>query len=438
MPMVPLSPTKLGVLWNTLSQLVGKVVGSGAMLFVSIMVARTFGAEGFGDFTKIITFVAFFYLLVDFGLNAVYLRRQTGNNKQKTVNGNAEWETLVGMRIAGGIMLMFLAIAVLAFLPQGTTHGYTGLVRLGIILFSPTIFLQGLIVSANAIFQKHLRYDLATLALTVGNIIIVGLAWVAIYGLSSRVGVIGVTTSLLLGLCVTAILSLFFVRKIEGPIHISLDRSVGKALFVAALPLGVTLLFNQVYFRVDSFILALARPTSEVGFYGLAYKMFELPLVIPTFFMNSVYPLMLRSVNNELRIMNHELREILKKSFIVLILTSLFLLLVLWFAAPLLLSIRPEFTESIPLLRILTLGLPFFFLSSLVMWSFIALGKQIVLAGIYGSLMIVTILLDILVIPKFGATGAAWITVGGEGMVLVVSGWILIRHIRHIGHMSHI
>lgn len=401
---------KWKVAWNTVSQLLGKVVGSSVMLIISIMVARAFGAEGFGDFTKITTFVAFFYLLVDFGLNAVYLQQKK------------DWATLLWMRIVGGTILMFVAIAALAFLPQSNNQGYTGLVRLGIIFFSPTILIQGLIVSANAIFQKHLRYDLATLALTVGNIMIVGLVWIVVYGLSFRVGVIGATTSLLLGLCVTASVSLFFVRHIESPIHLSFDRRAGRALFMAALPLGVTLLFNQVYFRVDSFILALTRSTAEVGFYGLAYKMFELPIVIPTFFMNSVYPLLLQTTS----------KQLIKKSFFILLVLSVFALCIFWFVAPLLLYIRPEFAPSIPILRILTLGLPFFFLSSLAMWTLIALGKQIVLAGIYGSLMILTILLDILVIPTFGAIGAAWITVGSEALVLIASGVALRRYLRNL------
>lgn len=433
-----MSSTKWNVVWNTGSQLVGKAVGSIAMLLVSVLIAREFGAEGFGDFTKITTFVAFFYLLVDFGLNAVFLRKAHEPNKlEANRTNNSLWGVLVGMRVAGGIFLIVLAIAVLAFLPQGSDQGYTTLVRLGIILFSPTILIQGLIVSANAVFQKHLRYDLATLALLAGNAVSVILVLVSVYGLSTQIGVLGVTTSLLLGLGVTGAVSVLFVRRIEKSRWISFDWQYVKPLFFAALPLGITLLFNQIYFRVDNVVLALTRPTVEVGLYGLAYKLFELPLVLPTFFMNSLYPLLLRSIDGEFRMKNYELREIIKKSCIALILTSLFFILIIWFAAPLLAVIRPEFAGSIPLLKILTLGLPFFFLSSLMMWSLIALGKQIVLAGIYGSLMIFTVGLDILIIPMYGAIGAAWITVGSEGVILLVSGWILIRHIRHIGHMSH-
>ena len=407
-----MSSIKWKVVWNTVSQLFGKVVGSGAMLLVSIMIARSFGAQGYGDFTKITTFVAFFYLLVDFGLNAVYLKRQT------------DWATLLGLRFVGGIILMFIAIAILSFLPQGAAQGYTGMVRLGIILFTPTILIQGLIVSANAIFQKNLRYDAATFALTVGNIVVVVLVWSAVYGLSNRVGILGVTTSLLLGLCVTAIVSLFFVRRIHGSVNISFDFGISKSLFLATLPLGITLLFNQVYFRVDSLVLTLTRSTTEVGLYGLAYKMFELPLVIPTFFMNSVYPLLL----NKGRV---EFAKLLKRSFLFIVVASCLAVPIFWFAAPLLSSIRPEFFESIPILRILIAGLPFFFFSSVVMWALIALGKQIALALIYGSLMTLTIVLDILIIPTFGAIGAAWITVGSEALVLIISGFVLQRYLRN-------
>jgi len=158
-----------------------------------------------------------------------------------------------------------------------------------------------------------------------------------------------------------------------------------------------------------------------------------LPLVLPTFFMNSVYPLLLaQQMTKDVGRRTYETKKLLKKSCIILSLTSVILSLAVWFAAPLLAIIRPEFAESVLLLRVLTLGLPFFFLSSLTMWALIALGKQIALACIYGSLMVCTIVLDILVIPKFGAIGAAWITVGSEAVVLVVSGWVLIRHMRHI------
>lgn len=434
-----MSSTKWNVAWNTGSQLLGKVVGSTAMFLVSILVARSFGAQGFGDFTKIITFVAFFYLLVDFGLNAVYLQRQIGNNKQKTVNGNAEWATIFGMRLLGGTILMFLAVAMLAFLPQGIDQGYTGLVRLGIILYSPTILIQGATVSANAIFQKHLRYEIATVAIFAGNIVSLLLVWIAVHALSPLAGVIGVTTALLLGYGVTGSVSLLLARRMDQSTRISFDPKTAKALFFLALPLGITLLFNQIYFRIDSVVLALTRTTVEVGLYGLAYKVFELPLVIPTFFMNSVYPLLLaKQMTKDVGRRTYEMKMLLRKSFITLGLMSVVLCLTFWYAAPLLSVIRPEFAQSVAPLRVLILGLPFFFLTSLLMWTLIALKRQIVLVAIYGGSMTINISLNIWLVPTYGYMAAAWVTVFSEAIVLFVSAgylWQLFRTMNMVKHL---
>ena len=137
--------------------------------------------------------------------------------------------------------------------------------------------------------------------------------------------------------------------------------------------------------------------------------------------MNAVYPLLLlklRTQDSGRR--TYEMKTLLKKSFTVLSLTSVVFSLALWYAAPLLLLSVRNLRRAFPSSGCCRSGCRSF-LSSLMMWTLIALGKQMVLAVIYGSLMMVTVLLDILVIPTYGAIGAAWITVGSEGLVLIFS-----------------
>src|SRR5207244_1517417 len=104
-------------------------------------------------------------------------------------------------------------------------------------------------------------------------------------------------------------------------------------LLLPSLPLGITLLFNLVYFRADSIILTLTRPTAEVGIYGLAYKVFEIVLVFPTFFMNAVYPLLLEKQNFQFSIFNFQSKTVLRKSFLILFATSFIAAVTLWFGA---------------------------------------------------------------------------------------------------------
>ncbi len=407
---------------NTISQFVGKVISAAATFCITIFIARSFGVNGFGDFTKITSYVALFYLLADFGLNAIYL--------QKTQKESSEnwWAALVWLRLLGSILLVFIAISLLAFIPQGqgTGQGYTTIVRLGIILFAPAILFQAIITTTNAVFQKQLRYDLSAIAGTVGSIVSVIFVWFVTITISQNLGSVFSALALLVGTSVTSVVALIFIRHREREISLSVNFNTLKTLFVLALPLGLTLLFNQVYFRVDSFILALTRATSEVGIYGLAYKVFEVTLVAPTFFMNAVYPLLLKHAN-ETDQGREQTKQMLKKSFLILSVGSVVAVIFLWIGAPLLTLVRPEFTASVSALRILSLGFPFFFISALVMWALIAYKKQTVLVFIYGFSMILTTLLDILFIPSMGYVAAAWITVMSEALVLLLSGITLLR-----------
>lgn len=393
---------------NTTAQIVARAVSAVTTFIITMIIARRFGADGFGDFIKITTYVAFFYLVADFGFNAIYLQR------------NDTWEDLLVLRLIVSSLLVLAACAILVLLPHGSAQGYTQLVRTGILLFLPSIFFTALTTTGNGLFQKYLRYDLSTIAVTAGSLVSLILVSLAATNAMFNSTIVSVTTALLVGGAVTTLVTLFLTRSLERVHHTVISLPRIWLLFAASIPLGLTLLFNLVYFHVDSIILTLMRSTWEVGIYGLAYKVFELTLVFPTFFMNALYPIMLGSEEKKLK-------NILIRSSIFLLSMSFLCILVVWVSAPVITLVRNDFAACIPVLRVLSLGLPFFFLSSLTMWILIARKKQMLLAFIYGFSMIVNMSLNVLYIPKFGYMAAAWITVASEALVLFMSGFYAIR-----------
>ncbi len=60
--------------------------------------------------------------------------------------------------------------------------------------------------------------------------------------------------------------------------------------------------FSQINFKSDTLLLSILNlpatirlnNTESVAIYGLAFKIFEVALVLPTFFMNSAYPVLVR------------------------------------------------------------------------------------------------------------------------------------------------
>lgn len=417
-----INQTKKLVAVNTLSQLAAKAVSSVAMFVLTILIARSYGPAGYGEFTKITTYIAFFYLFADFGLNAVFVREQTHENHQDSTR---LLQTLVALRISLSAFLVFVAVALAAFLPSTANgQGYQAITKLGIILYSPTIIFQAMVTTANAVFQKQLRYDRATAAVFFGSLVAVFLVFVSTRIFLSNIAIYAILAGLTTGVFINAWLAVKMAGISPAQI-INVTKSDMTHMLLRALPLGLTLISNVIYFRADSFILTVTRSTQEVGLYGLAYKIFEIPLVLPTFFMNSLFPILSKMAGNRHPDNDIAFRRLFIKSCTVLSISGIFVSVGLWILAPFIALVRADFAASIPAFRILILGIPVFFITSVSMWGMVALKMQQSLLAIYASCMVLNILANMVIIPKYGYLGAAWVTVLSETCVFMLSVFVL-------------
>lgn len=403
---------KFKIAVNTFVQVIGKLIGAAASLLITILIARSFGVEGYGEFTKIIAFVTPLYLVADFGFNAIVLKK-ISENEDKTV---IYFSNLLGLRLLISLILIFLAVSVLSLLPYNPilNQGFSPQVKLGIIFLSLTILTQSIFTTANVLFQKNLRYDLSVISALSGSLIIV----LSVFAFTSlRAPLLLVITSYIIGGLVMATSALNFSRRFLPQFKLSFNFSVWKKLFWETLPISATLIFNLIYFRADMIILSFMRANTEVSYYGLAYKFFEVPLAIATFFMNSLYPVLLHSSKE-----NKNFSVLIKKISIFLFIVSLVITIIYFIGAPYLGLIRSEFIPAVPALRILSLSFPLFFLSAFFMWVLIAIEKQNLLAIFYGTSMVLNILLNFIFIPRYGYLAAAVITNISELWILVLLG----------------
>jgi O-antigen/teichoic acid export membrane protein len=399
---------------NTSAQIIGKIFSAGTTFVLTLVLARYYGANGYGEFVKITTFVGFFYLATDFGFNAIYIKNSHEAH-------DSFWGALVGLRILVSAVFIIFALGLLWFIPHGSTQGYTTMTRLGILFFLPSVVFQAMVTSANAVFQQKLQYRLATFSLIIGSVLTLFVLWITIV-FFPHIGIYTGILALLSGVLITALVSLSYASRFS-PLTISFHRNAVLRILIPALPLGFTLLTNLIYSHVDSVILALYRSTSEVGTYGFAYKIFETLLVVPTFFMNAVYPLLLEAQKTS----KNEFYTVARKALFFLFSSSVALFIFTWLASPYISFFNSEFAASVMYLRVLSLALPIFFVSSLVMWLMIILGHQWVLAKIYTLGMIVNITLNVWFTPRVGAMAASWITVGSEAFILCISCLFVIR-----------
>lgn len=416
---------KLKVAYNTLVQLFGRFFTGIITYLITLVLVRQYGPIGFGDFVKILTYVSYFYIMADFGFNAVVVKKITQREEDTVLY----LSNLLGLRIILSLLLIFISLAILSFLPQGQDQGFTPIVRLGIIIGSVTTLTQAILTTCNAYFQKIMRYDKSVLASSFGYLLTLVLAFLFARG-SFSISFLAIPY--VLGGVFTVFLCFLLLGQKIIP---AFEKNIWQSIFWPSLPLGLTLILNLVYFKADSFILTLTRTTSEVGIYGLAYKFFEIGLVFPTFFMNSLYPVFINKMQDK----KEDFLIILKKSGMVLLASSLLLTAVLVILAPLLINFTSgakslDFAGAILALRILSLSLPFFFVSSFLMWLLITHDKQNLLVPMYGFSMLLNIVLNLIFIPQYGYLAAAIITMVSEAIVV---GLLLVPSIQILKQKSY-
>jgi len=397
--------TKQKIAYNTIAQLVGKAATTLTTLLLTVLITRRFGPSGYGDFTIMMAYSALFYIVADFGLNAI-ATRDFASDESKIVR---YFKNLIGLRLVMALVLFAIGVAALVFFP------YSRFVKVGILVSLLTIFTQALYSSGNAVFQTKLRYDLSVLAAILGSGVILVLSFLAV---TRGFGLLPIVGSYVVGGVVMVGVSLFFVRRIVGVVGVGKDFGLWRYLFMAALPLGITTIFTVVLQKADALLLSVLKGSEAVGLYGASYKIFEFALVFPTFFVNSVYPIMVRHFQDG----QERLVRTIKFSGLFLFAVSLVASVVGYFLAPWIIKVvaGPEFFESVRALRLLLLGLPVFYLSALFLWLLITLGKQKQIPFVYAVGALVNVVLNVILIPRYSFHASAVITWTSELLILVL------------------
>lgn len=401
---------------NTIYQLFGKFFTAISGLLTTRLVAQNYGQSGVGEFTLIFNFINIFYLVTDFGVNAIVVKQmvEKPDDEQRLYNG------LLGLRICASVILTIAGVLLLMALPYNTVEqtGFSPAFKQGAILMLVTIVTQSAYLSALTVIQRRLLYKISTIALSVGTLTTLGIFYVLVSG---NWPLNAALTAFIIGNVVAsglAIWQLPFDRSRKfSPI---LSIKFWKTFLIPAIPIAATLILNVLYFRSDAFILAKLRPLAEVGIYGIAYKIFEQAIVIPVFFMNALYPLLVQQVAHD----QTKLYKTLKIATLVLAGTGSLLAILIIVFSPLLIKIISDDAAFSPAqfpLTILAAGLPFFFVSNLYLWLLVTLGKQKYLLLIYGVTMAINIIGNIILIPTYSYVAAAYLTIISEALVLVLT-----------------
>ena len=399
---------------NTLLQIVTKLATSVIGLVTRKLLTNYLGPVGFGDYIFILSYVALFGSIADWGTQLVSVREASRSPQLQP--------KIFGSAILGRLILSVVA-AVVALFALPFLHLSPALSSLA--SFSCLLIIVFTLKSSlGIIFETLMRLDrwffveivasTSTLALfSLGVYFQLPLSWFILF--------------LLIANFVSSAVALLLALRLS-PVAFRPDLAVVKRLAIASLPMGGVLILFSVYNRIDTLILKVFSSSFAVGIYGLAYFIFENVIFVAAYLMNATLPVLSRQTEPT------AFRRHYQKILDLMLCLSIPATLATFFLSPFLVYVisSPQFALSIPLLRILSFAVFFAFLNHVTGYSLVALGKQ--RAYFITSLFVLffNITLNLIFIPHYGALAAAWITVGTEAFAQVINTILLARALHYL------
>jgi O-antigen/teichoic acid export membrane protein len=390
--------------YNTLIQIFGKGIAALLGLFTVALLTRYLGTGGYGNFTLVFAYLSFFSIIADLGLQVVIIREiaHKSNNEQQ-LYGTFFWLKLLLI-----IISTFFAIIFLFFFP------YSFMQKIAIVIGSLAVGLSSLNGFGVAIFQAKLRLDLITLTDILSRV--VNTLFIILF-IHLKFNFYSIVFTVFLGNIAGSFLILLVLKKMRV-FHFRFDKNYAKKLLMMAIPIGISLFFSTLYFKLDTVMLSVMRNMHEVGVYSLSYKILENIIVLWSFYMATLYPILSRYKANG---NEKSYKKMIKVSVIILLVASSTIITICYFFAPFLISLLGgnNFSESILSFKILLFSIPVFFATNLFYFINLIKGRSKLLVFALSFSLIINFLLNLFFIPKLGYIGASYTTLITECLLLI-------------------
>lgn len=367
-------------------------------LFVSVWMARTLGPEKFGVFNYAYALASIFAILGTGGLDKIgikYLTSRLSDDTGKILG------SLLTLRILYSLQVILLVYVISKFVLHDTEH--TVILAL---LFSVSSFFMAASI-ANIFFQASLQGHILSGIQTAGFIAGTALRIAILYYYDASLTLLA--ASYIAENVIIFIVGIFLLRKPARFSSWKIDVVTMKNLTRQGFPLIISSLAIILYVKIDQIMLARLAGNIEVGIYAAATRISEGWYFLPTTIATSLFPLVVRASENSEATLR---KRIMQLTELLLLISIVVALLISVFSHQIIeLLYGKAYTEASNVL-ILHIWSGIAVCAGLVssQWLLIKnLQHLIVKRTLFGCGL--NILLNYILIPLYGAYGAALATV---------------------------
>lgn len=366
------------------------------LLFVGVYVARYLGPSKFGLLSYAISFVVLFSAIARLGLDSIVVRDLVRDGREK--------DELLGtaffLKAMGAIVLLGLLAVAIRFT---TNDSFTNL--LIFIIAVATIFQSFNVI--DFYFQSQVLSKYAVYARTAAVIFSAGIKLLLIYvnaGLIYFAAVI-LIESIILAIALVAV----YAKRRLSIFNWKIRFDLAKTLLRDSWPLILSGVAISIYMRIDQVMIRWFINPDAVGNYAVAVKLSEAWLFIPMVITGSVFP----AIINAKRVSKKLYYGRLQKLYSLMTWSAIGIALPVTFLAGSIIKLLlgAQYDDAAGVLRIYVWSGVFSFLG--VASSKYLITENYTRISFFRTFIgcIVNVILNIILIPKYGINGAAIATV---------------------------
>jgi O-antigen/teichoic acid export membrane protein len=392
----------------SVSQILARLIG----FLYFIFLARALGVRDFGVYVFTTAFIYNFVPVADFGIERLVLR----DISRQPEKNNYYLSRFLPLRLFLALISFVLVIVLGLVLGQELRQiFYFAVFGLALIPYSLILLFASFLNSQEKMeYLAGVNLGLIVLTAALGGLFAY-LRWEFFYIL------------LAYPLANLLVLATFIIRgkKWGIPFGWVIDGDFWKKSLAQSWIFAFLLIVAVFYLRLTTVLVNLIKGPEATGLYGSAFKFVEAMILVPQSLALALFPL-----SSKLMVDNkNKLGRIYWRSLGILFLAALPFSLILIFGARLIIkfSYGTNYLPALPVFTVLGVALIFFFVNTLA-GNIIQNSKEVRKFLPFTVMnFLVTLLLALVLIPRYSIVGAAWAVVGGEIFGLIINNYFVFK-----------
>lgn len=359
---------------------------------LTVYIARALGADAVGQFSIVWSLLMIFQTVSCLGQDQIMVREVARSRSEAGMfltNGSV-------IALGGGVLgtlTMLVTAQVLGYDAKVLSYTYVA----GLSLIPGSLAMVG-----EAVIQGLEQMQYVTLGRTASGLVKLGLTIPLLY---FGVGLWSVFLVIALANLVLYLLYLWVLRRSMRLQGFRLNRQLAWYIVRMAGTFVVISLFGVVFKQVDILMLGKLRDTATVGIYSTAYRLVRVGMQFMPALMIALFPVM-----SEVYVRTPDQLGSIARRVIKLLLTLFIPLAVVTTVLAdriILLLYGPGYEGSVLVLRMLVWMLVLFAVNAVLFRTMLASDNERVTMRIAGINMVSSVVLNLLLIPRWGAYGVA-------------------------------